>query len=444
MSNVGGRNERLAALLCEAQWSAAELARAIVDQAAAQGLAISYDRTAPAHWLNGTRPRHPTPQLAAEAFTKRLRRLVTASDTGLINEERATEQPHVHIPLGASPPEAIQELVTLCRTALAPEHGPILARSLYTSTPLTTTPWTAPRIALPTSTSRAGPMVLGDLAHTLSNLWTRHGGGQTRPLILSYVAHCVRPEYLGEQPELLAGYAQFAYLAAVTCVDCGQHGMAQRLFDTALRLSHYCGARELGAVTLRAMSSHALSLNYRDHAVDTAQQAVDLATAHASGAVRSFVLAQRAVAFAAAGKATDAARDVTLMVRAWGEGNARPGPFTTYPRSALDFQRSQVWRLLGEKDRAQASLHDALRWRSPVQRRPYALLHASLGEVTCEVGRIEAACRHWGIFVDHYPYVWSTAMERALARMSSRLAPFADHKMVRRLLGKAAALAAGV
>jgi len=247
---------------------------------------------------------------------------------------------------------------------------------------------------------------------------------------------------MSEHPGLLAGYAKFAYLAAVTCGDCGQHGMAQQLFHAALRLSRFAGARELGAVTLRAISSHALYLNYGDQAAEAAEAAVDLATSQASGAIRSFVLAQRAVTFAARGQSAEAARDVELMVHTWDEGSGRPGPFTTYPRSAMDFQRSQVWRLLGEKKRAQQALHEALRERSPVQRRPYALLHAALAELACEEGRLDVACRHWATFLDHYPYVWSTALLHALARMSSRLAPFADQQKISRLLGKAAALGA--
>jgi len=248
---------------------------------------------------------------------------------------------------------------------------------------------------------------------------------------------------MSEHPALLAGYAQFAYLAAVTCVDCGQHGMAQQLFHTALRLSHYAGVNGLGAVVLRAISTHALHLNYVDQAAEAAEAAIDLATSQKSGAIRSFVLAQRAVTSAVRGQSAKAARDVELMVRTWDEGSGRPGPFTTYPRSAMDFQRSQVWRLLGEKKRAQQALHEALRARSPVQRRPYALLHAALAELACEEGRLDVACRHWATFLDHYPYVWSTALVQALARMSSRLAPFADQQKVSRLLGKAAALGAG-
>ncbi|AEM89009.1 hypothetical protein [Streptomyces violaceusniger] len=438
-----GRNERLAALLAEAQWNSAELARAIVALGRAQGLTISYDRTAPAHWLTGTRPRPPTPQLAAEAFTKRLKRLVTVSDTGLANEQPLTAQLLSASPPEANPLETVKELVTLCRTALDPTQGPVLARRPYAGPLPRAASWTAPASPPPTPTSHAGSLVLGDLTHTLSSLWTRNGGGQTQPLVLSFLAHAIRPEYLGEQPDLLAGYAQFAHLAAVTCIDCGQHGMAQRFFHTALHLSRHSGRRDLGAVTLRTMSAHALRLNYTEQAAELAQQAVDLDARQTSGALRSFVLAQRAVVLAAGGQSAEAVRDVKLMLHAWDDDSSskpRPGPFTTYPRSGLDFQRSQVWRFLGEKDRAEQALHDALRMRAPVQRRPFALLHASLAELACEKGRIDVACRHWATFLDYYPYVWSAALEQALNRMHSSLAPYAEHDRASRLLTRAASL----
>ncbi|MFF8954233.1 hypothetical protein [Streptomyces sp. NPDC014894] len=79
-------NPRLAALLHEAGWGPAKLARAINDLGAAQGLSLTYDRSSVAHWLTGSRPRPPIPELAASALSRGAGRLVTAEETGLLRE----------------------------------------------------------------------------------------------------------------------------------------------------------------------------------------------------------------------------------------------------------------------------------------------------------------------------------------------------------------------
>ena len=75
-------NDRLAALLREADWTNGELAHAVNTLGAAEGLSLRYDRTSVAHWLSGTRPRPPVPDLVAAALTQRTGRLVIAEDTG--------------------------------------------------------------------------------------------------------------------------------------------------------------------------------------------------------------------------------------------------------------------------------------------------------------------------------------------------------------------------
>lgn len=75
-------NERLAELLAEAGWNGAELARGVNALGTLHGLALRYDRTAVAHWLTGTRPRRPVPELIAAALTDRCGRFVTVEEAG--------------------------------------------------------------------------------------------------------------------------------------------------------------------------------------------------------------------------------------------------------------------------------------------------------------------------------------------------------------------------
>ncbi|WP_208638211.1 hypothetical protein [Streptomyces murinus] len=77
-------NQALRILLAEAGWSGARLAREVNALGAAQGTPYHYDRTTVAHWLTGSRPRPPVPQLVAQALSRRLDRRVRAEDTGLL------------------------------------------------------------------------------------------------------------------------------------------------------------------------------------------------------------------------------------------------------------------------------------------------------------------------------------------------------------------------
>ncbi|MFB7637070.1 hypothetical protein ACFC0M_39835, partial [Streptomyces sp. NPDC056149] len=79
-------NKNLRALLAEARWTQAAMARTVNALAAEIDLDLNYDRTAVAHWLSGTRPAPPVPELIAEALARRLGRAVSPAAAGLSGE----------------------------------------------------------------------------------------------------------------------------------------------------------------------------------------------------------------------------------------------------------------------------------------------------------------------------------------------------------------------
>lgn len=132
------RNLHLGALLTEAAWTSASLARAVNALGAQQGLSLTYDRTSVAHWLSGARPRRPVPDLVADALTGRLGRLVTPDETGLTK------------PFPALPPDApastasgLQYLIHLWQTDADLGTQAQITKSPYTLTVLNLPPWTA-------------------------------------------------------------------------------------------------------------------------------------------------------------------------------------------------------------------------------------------------------------------------------------------------------------
>ncbi|MFC5908079.1 regulator, partial [Streptacidiphilus monticola] len=73
----------LAALIEEAGFSHAGLARRVDQLGLEHGLDLRYDKTSVTRWLRGQQPRGATPALIAEVFTRRLGRRLTAQDLGL-------------------------------------------------------------------------------------------------------------------------------------------------------------------------------------------------------------------------------------------------------------------------------------------------------------------------------------------------------------------------
>jgi hypothetical protein len=76
-------NSRLAALIAEAGFSHAGLARRVDQLGVEHGLDLRYDKTSVTRWLRGQQPRGTTPALIAEVFTQRLGRRLSAQDLGL-------------------------------------------------------------------------------------------------------------------------------------------------------------------------------------------------------------------------------------------------------------------------------------------------------------------------------------------------------------------------
>ena len=75
-------NRQLAALIAEAGFSNAGLARRVDQLGLEHGLDLRYDKTSVTRWLRGQQPRGTTPALIAEVFTRRLGRRLSAQDLG--------------------------------------------------------------------------------------------------------------------------------------------------------------------------------------------------------------------------------------------------------------------------------------------------------------------------------------------------------------------------
>ncbi|MER5888653.1 hypothetical protein ABT160_32915 [Streptomyces sp. NPDC001941] len=396
-----------------------------------------------AHWLAGTLPRHPVPQLVAAALSQRLGRLVTAQDAGLTRSPQTPLPPCDTQSVEADP---VRRLLNLCTTETDPERRAFLAKTAYTVGSLALTGSFASafadpvRAAAPTA-ARQAPMtaaarvaqcdalVLRQMTQTFATLAERHGGAHIRAMLATYlsdqVSHLLHAPATGPlHADLLAGAAQLTHLLATMNDDSGHPGLAQRYFRTALDLSEQAQAPHLYAITLRAMSVQALRLGHPLHAHHLAEAAVDTLTSHGGPATASFLLIQRAHTHAVNGDHRHAAADLARAEDHHARADSSDDPFGYYPRAALDYQRSQTLHALGDTQQALVALQSSADRRVPEQRKSTALTEARLAELRLQVGHVEAAALHGQRFLEHYPHLHSTHADTALDTLAQHLARY--------------------
>ncbi|GAB7107909.1 hypothetical protein JCM4814A_62230 [Streptomyces phaeofaciens JCM 4814] len=310
-------NRQLAALIAEAGFSNAGLARRVDQLGLEHGLDLRYDKTSVTRWLRGQQPRGTTPALIAEVFTRRLGRRLTAQDLGL----DACAPVYAGLEFAGTPEEAVDIVGGLWRKdsgshaelrkiAFTPAglvvpsrdwligradervargeqsaRVPVQSRSAPKAPPAPA----APPVAVPRQrgTVERGPgqrvtpgdisalRSVGELFRTLDNMY---GGGHARQALVRYLEHECEPMLRGTYGEqtgrrLFAAAADLTRLAGWTSFDIAAHGLAQRYFVQALRLAQAAGDRAYGSFVLVTMSRQAVYLGHGREAVQLARVA---------------------------------------------------------------------------------------------------------------------------------------------------------------------------
>lgn len=255
-----------------------------------------------------------TPALIAEVFTRRLGRRLTAQDLGL----DACAPVYAGLEFAATPDEAVDIVGGLWRKDSG-SHAE-LRKIAFTSAGLVvpSRDWLIgradekvarpePPVRVPAQIrSEGGPagrppgfaarrrhaaergpgqrVTGGDIAALRSvgelfrTLDDAYGGGHARQALVRYLEHECEPMLRGSYGEqtgrrLFAAVADLTRLAGWTSYDIGAHGLAQRYFVQALRLSQAAADRTYGAYVLVTMSRQAVYLGHGREAVQLARVA---------------------------------------------------------------------------------------------------------------------------------------------------------------------------
>ncbi|GGP35341.1 regulator [Streptomyces calvus] len=429
-------NRQLAALIAEAGFSNAGLARRVDQLGLEHGLDLRYDKTSVTRWLRGQQPRGTTPALIAEVFTRRLGRRLTAQDLGL----DACAPVYAGLEFAATPEEAVDIVSGLWRKDSG-SHAE-LRKIAFTSAGLVvpSRDWLIgradekvaraeppPRVPpqgrpasrpvgpqelaarrRPTSERVPGHRVtggdiaalrsVGELFRTLDDAY---GGGHARQALVRYLEHECEPMLRGAYGEqtgrrLFAAAAELTRLAGWTSYDIAAHGLAQRYFVQALRLSQAAGDRAYGAYVLVTMSRQAVYLGHGREAVQLARVAQQGAGGSAPPVVQALLHAAEARGHGVLGEVRACTAALVRAERALDA--ARPGD--EVPPWARFFDEAQLADEFGHCHRdlqqfraAAQHAERSLQLRAPGYARSRLFCRVVLATARLGLGELDQACQ---------------------------------------------------
>ncbi|MFC7221156.1 regulator [Streptomyces polyrhachis] len=470
-------NRRLAALIAEAGFSHAGLARRVDELGQEHGLDLRYDKTSVTRWLRGQQPRGTTPALIAEVFTRRLGRRFSAQDLGL----DACTPVYAGLEFAASPTEAVDIVAGLWRKDTGSQAE--LRKIAFTPAGLVvpSRDWLigrsdervargeagarpdAPRVPAqvrgPALRGRgpegAGQRVTqGDIAalRSVAELFRAldqaYGGGHARQALVRYLEHEVEPMLRGSYNEvvgrrLFAATAELTRLAGWTSYDIAAHGLAQRYFVQALRLAQAAGDRAYGAYVLVTMSRQAVYLGHGREAVQLARVAQQGVGGAAVPVVQALMHAAEARGHAVLGEVracTTSMGRAELALRAARPGDEVPYWARLYDEAQQADEFGHCHRDLQQFRAAVQHAERALQLRGQGHARSRVFCRLVLATARLGLGELESACALAAEAAHAAAEMRSTRAQEYVRDFEQRLEPYRDAAPARAYRDRTAAL----
>ncbi|MEU5315591.1 regulator [Streptomyces sp. NPDC021056] len=478
-------NRQLAALIAEAGFSNAGLARRVDQLGLEHGLDLRYDKTSVTRWLRGQQPRGTTPALIAEVFTRRLGRRLSAQDLGL----DACAPVYAGLEFAATPEEAIDIVSGLWRkdsgshaelrkiaftpaglvvpsrdwligraddkVARGEPPAPTLGFARAGGTP--TVP-TQGRAVVPrqrgaergpgqkvTGGDIAALRSVGDLFRSLDDMY---GGGHARQALVRYLEHECEPMLRGMYGEqtgrrLFSAAADLTRLAGWTSYDIAAHGLAQRYFVQSLRLAQAAGDRAYGSYVLITMSRQAVYLGHGREAVQLARVAQQGVGTSAPPVVQALLHAVEARAHGVLGEVRACTGALVRAERALEA--ARPGDEVPY--WARFFDEAQLADEFGHAHRdlqqfraAAQHAERSLQLRAPAYARSRLFCRVVLASARLGLGELDQACALGAEAAGAAVEMRSVRAIEYVRDFEKRLEPYKDAAPVRGYRDRVAAL----
>ncbi|GAA1529932.1 hypothetical protein GCM10009730_44030 [Streptomyces albidochromogenes] len=470
-------NRQLAALIAEAGFSNAGLARRVDQLGLEHGLDLRYDKTSVTRWLRGQQPRGTTPALIAEVFTRRLGRRLTAQDLGL----DACAPVYAGLEFAAGPEEAVDIVSGLWRKdsgshaelrkiaftpagLVVPSRDWLIGRAddrVARGDPPPVNGARVPaqgRAAVPrqrqtdrgpgqrvTTGDIAALRSVGELFRTLDHAY---GGGHARQALVRYLEHETEPMLRGTYGEatgrrLFAAAADLTRLAGWTSFDIAAHGLAQRYFVQALRLAQAAGDRPYGSYVLVTMSRQAIHLGHGREAVQLARVAQQGVGSAAPAVVQALLHSVEARGHGVLGEVRACTASLVRAERAMEA--ARPGD--ELPHWARFFDEAQLadefahcHRDLQQYRAAAQHAERSLQLRSPGYARSRLFCRVVLATARLGLGELDQACSLGAEAAQQATEMRSARALEYVRDFEKRLEPYRDASAVRTYRDRVAAL----
>ncbi|MEC3996309.1 tetratricopeptide repeat protein [Actinacidiphila sp. DG2A-62] len=423
--------ETIAAVGCTYEALAKDVRRI----AAENGEVLQTNKSAVAHWVNGTQPTGQAGQYLAEALSRRAGRPVTSAEIGL----RETTEPI---------PSDIDPVVTATDLGRADvERRRFLAVAAFTSAgvamPLGYDHEATARILR----ARTGEAMVGeadiDVVRQITTAFSvadeRLGGGHGLTTVTAYLADTAAPMLRARYPNeglraaAFGAVAELAYLAGWKHHDLGHEGAAQRYYQVGHQLACEADPHGHAAWMMRALAHQALSLKQPRHCVDLIEGALARGLGHVDGQTEALLHITHARAYAATGEKARAARALLsaedALVR-----DSRPQPsFSLVSGPAAGTVASHTARTLtdledhaGTERQHREALH---RWDAVTYKRVHALTHADLGDSLAAQARADEAVTAWTQALDLMSGMTSDRTRKAITSLRSTLAVYQRRKV---------------
>ncbi|WP_055489695.1 hypothetical protein [Streptomyces sp. TP-A0356] len=467
-------NRQLAALIAEAGFSNAGLARRVDQLGLEHGLDLRYDKTSVTRWLRGQQPRGTTPALIAEVFTRRLGRRLTAQDLGL----DACAPVYAGLEFAATPEEAVDIVSGLWRKdsgshaelrkiaftpagLVVPSRDWLIGRPddrvSHGETPARIPAQGRPVVPRQRGQSERGPgqkVTGGDIAalRSVGELFRAldhaYGGGHARQALVRYLEHEAEPMLRGTYGEqtgrrLFAAAADLTRLAGWTSYDIGAHGLAQRYFVQALRLAQAAGDRMYGAYVLVTMSRQAVYLGHGREAVQLARVAQQGVGTSAPPVIQALLHAVEARGHGVLGEVRACTASLVRAERAL--ESARPGD--EVPHWARFFDEAQLadefahcHRDLQQYRAAVQHAERSLQLRAPGYARSRLFCRVVLASARLGLGELDQACQLGAEAAGQASEMRSVRAVEYVRDFERRLEPYKDAAPVRGYRDRVAAL----
>ncbi|WP_327356625.1 regulator [Streptomyces sp. NBC_01304] len=469
-------NRQLAALIAEAGFSNAGLARRVDQLGLEHGLDLRYDKTSVTRWLRGQQPRGTTPALIAEVFTRRLGRRLSAQDLGL----DACAPVYAGLEFAAGPEEAVDIVSGLWRKdsgshaelrkiaftpagLVVPSRDWLIGRAdervghgepaAGARVPVQGRP-AVPRQRTQTERGPGQKVSAGDIAalRSVGELFRAldhaYGGGHARQALVRYLEHEAEPMLRGTYGEttgrrLFGAAADLTRLAGWTSYDIAAHGLAQRYFVQALRLSQAAGDRAYGSYVLVTMSRQAVYLGHGREAVQLARVAQQGVGSAAPPLVQSLLHSVEARGHGVLGEVRACTASLVRAERAL--ETARPGDDVPYwarffDEAQLADEFGHCHRDLQQYRAAAQHAERSLQLRAPAFARSRLFCRVVLASARLGLGELDQACALGAEAAQQASEMRSARALEYVRDFERRLEPYRDAGPVRGYRDRVAAL----